>query len=149
MTRPETLLWRYLKAEHLAGLSFRRQTPIGNYIVDFACHAARLIVEVDGKTHDFVSRLRRDYRRDKWLSSRGYFVLRFTDQDVLQNLEGVLSVIGERARARSLNAPPSPPLPRKGGGSRLSKTFGNSARKTGDRSTKNWRSNLDEAGRTS
>jgi very-short-patch-repair endonuclease len=115
MTRAETLLWRYLKAGHLGGLSFRRQTPIGSYIADFVCHAARLIIEIDGETHDFEERQRRDTTRDRWLASRGYAVLRFTNDDVLSSLEGVLITIGDIARSR-LAAPPSLSLPRKGGG---------------------------------
>jgi very-short-patch-repair endonuclease len=115
MTRAETLLWRYIKAGHLDGLQFRRQAPMAAYIVDFVSHAAKLVIEVDGSTHDFESRLRRDQVRDRWLASRGYVVLRFTDEDVLSTLEGVLAVIHETATQR-LNAPPSLSLPRKGGG---------------------------------
>jgi very-short-patch-repair endonuclease len=116
MTRAETLLWRYLKAGHLDGLPFRRQTPIGSYIVDFACHAARIVVEVDGETHDFGARQRRDANRDRWLASRGYAVLRFTNDDVLSSLEGVVLTIRDAARSRQSSAPPSLSLPRKGGG---------------------------------
>src|ERR1700704_2548405 len=95
MTRAETLLWRYLKANHLEGLSFRRQTPLGPYIVDFVCHAAQVVIEIDGETHDFEAQQRRDSARDEWLASRGYVVQRFTNQDVLSNLEGVLLSILE------------------------------------------------------
>src|SRR5712692_5847944 len=83
MTRAETLLWRYLKAHHIDGLGFRRQVPMGTYIVDFVSYAARLVVELDGETHDFEERLRRDQVRDGWLESRGYVVLRFTNEQVL------------------------------------------------------------------
>jgi very-short-patch-repair endonuclease len=116
MTRAETLLWRYLKADHLEGLSFRRQAPMGSYIVDFVCHATRLVVELDGESHDFAERLRSDQVRDAWLASRGYRVLRFTNDEVLKNLEGVLTVVRETANDRVRNAPPSLSLPRKGGG---------------------------------
>jgi very-short-patch-repair endonuclease len=105
-------LWRYLKAEHLDGLSFRRQAPIGSYIVDFVCHAAAMVIEVDGETHDFETRLRRDATRDQWLASRGYAVLRFTNDDVRSSLEGVLLTIRDAARARLNNAPPSLSLAR-------------------------------------
>ncbi|HWM48841.1 MAG TPA: DUF559 domain-containing protein [Xanthobacteraceae bacterium] len=97
MTRAETLLWRYLKAGHLNGLGFRRQTPMGPYIVDFVSHAARVVVEVDGDTHDFATERRRDAVRDVWLASRGYVVLRFTNGQVLRELEGVLTVIAATA----------------------------------------------------
>src|SRR2546421_6363998 len=111
MTRAETLLWRYLKAGHIDGLQFRRQAPMGAYIVDFVCHAAKLVVELDGETHDFESRLKKDQVRDRWLLSRGYAVLRFTNREVLAALEGVLTVIHETANQR-LVVPPSLSLPR-------------------------------------
>ena len=113
MTRAETLLWRHLKADRLAGLNFRRQTPIGNYIADFVAHSCKLIVELDGESHNFEERIRRDQQRDRWLASRGYRVLRFTNEDVLKNLEGVALVIAEAAEQA---APLSLTLPRKGGG---------------------------------
>ena len=113
MTRAETLLWRHLKAGRLAGLGFRRQSPMGNYIADFVAHSCKLVVEVDGESHDFESRLRHDERRDAWFASRGYRVLRFANHDVMKNLEGV--VIAIRLAAEQA-APPSLTLPRKGGG---------------------------------
>ena len=113
MTRAETLLWRHLKADRLAGLNFRRQTPIGNYIVDFVAHSRKLIVELDGESHDFEERIRRDQRRDRWFESHGYRVLRFTNDDVLKNLEGVALSIAEAAEQA---VPLSLTLPRKGGG---------------------------------
>jgi len=116
MTRAETLLWRYIKAGHLDDLAFRRQAPIGKYIVDFVCHSARLIVELDGESHDSAGRIARDRTRDAWLSSRGYHVLRLTNADVLTNLEGVLALVQENANAQGCDAPPALSLPRKGGG---------------------------------
>src|SRR5262245_22450108 len=93
MTRAETLLWRYLKAHHIDDLGFRRQVPMQNYIADFVCHSARLVVEIDGESHDCASRQRRDQRRDAWFRSQGYTVLRFTNDDVLKNLEGVVEPV--------------------------------------------------------
>jgi very-short-patch-repair endonuclease len=116
MTRAETLLWRYIKAPHLDGLLFRRQVPMGAYVVDFVCHAVRIVVELDGESHDFEERLARDAVRDAWLTSRGYLVLRFTNQQVLSQLEGVLTVIRETARNGDRGVPLSLSLPRKGGG---------------------------------
>jgi very-short-patch-repair endonuclease len=116
MTRAEVLLWRYLKAHHLDGISFRRQAPMGRYVVDFVCHTAHLIVELDGETHDFDARQQHDAVRDGWLASRGYHVLRFTNEQVLSSLEGGLIVIRETAAARIRSTPPSLSLPRKGGG---------------------------------
>jgi very-short-patch-repair endonuclease len=113
MTRAETLLWRHLKAHRLAALGFRRQSPMGNYIADFVAHSRKLVVEVDGESHDFESRLRHDERRDQWFASRGYRVLRFTNDDVMRNLEGIVLAIGQAVEQA---APPSLALPRKGGG---------------------------------
>ncbi|NEV02962.1 endonuclease domain-containing protein [Bradyrhizobium uaiense] len=113
MTRAETLLWRHLKADRLAGLNFRRQVPIGSYVADFIAHSCKLVVEVDGESHDFEERIRHDERRDAWLGSRGYRVLRFTNDDVMKSLEGVVLSIAEAAEQA---APLSLTLPRKGGG---------------------------------
>ena len=113
MTRAETLLWRYLKAHRLARLGFRRQSPMGNYIADFVAHSCKLVVEVDGESHDFEERIRHDEGRDRWFASRGYRVLRFTNDEVMQNLEGVALAILQAAEQA---APPSLALPRKGGG---------------------------------
>ena len=111
MTRAETLLWRQLKAHRLAGASFRRQVPMGPYTADFVSHSYRVVIEVDGESHDFVSRQHIDARRDTWFSGRGYRVRRFTSDEVLKNLEGVVLAIAE-----ALQSPPSLSLPRKGGG---------------------------------
>jgi very-short-patch-repair endonuclease len=113
MTRAETLLWRYLKADRLAGLGFRRQSPIGNHTADFVAHSCKLVVEVDGESHDFEERIRHDDRRDRWFASRGYRVLRFTNDDVMKNLEGVLLAICQAAEQA---APLSLTLSRKGRG---------------------------------
>ena len=116
MTRAETLLWRYLKAHHIDGLGFRRQVPMRGYVADFACHAARLVIELDGESHDFAECQRSDKRRDAWFASQGYAVIRFTNDQVLTNLNGVVQVIRETAQAWLRNGPPSLALPHKGGG---------------------------------
>ena len=79
----------------LNGLKFRRQQPIGNYIVDFACFEKRVVVEVDGGQHQ--EKKDKDIERDMWLQSQGFQILRFWDNEVLKNIEGVLAVIGERS----------------------------------------------------
>jgi very-short-patch-repair endonuclease len=112
MTDAELRLWQRLRAHRLEGLSFRRQVPIGSYIVDFVCVAERLIIEVDGGQHSSS----RDDARDAWLSSQNFRILRFWNNDVLSNLEGVLERILEAVR----QSPPSLTLPRKGGGKRES-----------------------------
>jgi very-short-patch-repair endonuclease len=90
MTDAETLLWRYLRAHRLHGAKFRRQQPIGPYIVDYVHFEARLIVEADGGQHNDSHR---DTRRDEWLSSQGFRVLRFWNNEILSNPESVLEQI--------------------------------------------------------
>jgi len=116
MTRAEALLWRYLKAHRIDGLGFRRQVPMRGYIADFLCHSLRLVIEVDGESHDFASRQASDRRRDAWFASQGYAVLRFTNDDVLGNLAGVVEMIRATAAERNQGTPPSLSLPHKGGG---------------------------------
>jgi very-short-patch-repair endonuclease len=135
MTHTERLLWRYLKAGHLDGLSFRRQSPMGPYIVDFVSHATKVVVEVDGESHDFASQLERDRIRDAWLAARGYAVLRFSNGDVLRNLEGVLLAIRDTAIDRARELPPSLALPRKGGGNPHEPASAQSPAASLDRST--------------
>ena len=118
MTRAETLLRRYLKANRIDGLSFRRQVPMRNYIADFVCPSVKLIVELDGESHDFEERQKADQGRDAFFVSEGFQVLRFTDEQVMSSLEGVAEVIRQAATSRASGSPPSPTLPHKGGGSR-------------------------------
>lgn len=116
MTRAETLLWRYLKAHRIDGLGFRRQVPFRNYIADFACLSAKLIVELDGESHDFAERQLADEARDGFFASEGFQVLRFTNDEVMSGLEGVVEMIRQTAASRMASSP-SPTLPHKGGGS--------------------------------
>jgi very-short-patch-repair endonuclease len=90
-TEPETLLWRHLRAKGLGGLKFRRQEPIGNYIVDFVCFDRSLVVEIDGGQH--LREEAEDAERTSWLQDQGFKVLRFWNNDVMKNIEGVLRVI--------------------------------------------------------
>ena len=116
MTRAETLLWRHLKANRIDGLGFRRQTPMRNYIVDFVCMSAKLVVELDGESHDFAAPQETDQKRDAFFVSEGFQVLRFTNEQVMSNLEGVVEVIRQAAALRASGSPPSLTLPHKGGG---------------------------------
>lgn len=93
MTDAEQALWRSLRDRQVEGYRFRRQVPIGRYIVDFACLEKRLIVEVDGGQHQ-INR-DNDAIRDAWLVKEGYCVLRFWNNDVLGNRNGVLQRIVE------------------------------------------------------
>ena len=104
MTDAETKLWAALRAHRLGGLSFRRQTPIGRFIVDFVCHDRWLIVEIDGGQHADSTK---DTARDQWLTSKGYHVLRFWNSDVLKNRAGVLQVVVDAAR--EITPLPNPP----------------------------------------
>lgn len=103
MTLPEIVLWQALRKGRLAGLRFRRQHPIGPYILDFYCPGARLAVEIDGLAHDDAARVSHDERRDTWLAQRGVRVLRIHAADVLRDerLEGVLLGIEQSAAVRA------------------------------------------------
>jgi very-short-patch-repair endonuclease len=116
MTPAETLLWRYLKANRVDGLGFRRQTPIRNYIVDFVCHSAKVTIELDGASHDFEEQQKADEKRDAFFVSEGFQVLRFTNEQVMSNLEGVVETIRQIVSSRASGLPPSLTLPHKGGG---------------------------------
>ncbi|MBD0415819.1 endonuclease domain-containing protein [Oryzicola mucosus] len=89
MTEAELKLWNELRAHRLMGLSFRRQVPIGPYIVDFACSAKRLVVEVDGSQHGEATQAEYDAVRDTFLRSAGWTVQRFWNDDVLRDIDGV------------------------------------------------------------
>src|SRR5947209_19275695 len=91
MTLPEVLLWQALRKGRLASLRFRRQHPMGPYILDFYCPSARLAVEVDGSAHDIADQVQHDARRDEWLVKRGVNILRISAGDVLreEKLEGI------------------------------------------------------------
>ncbi|WP_066696598.1 endonuclease domain-containing protein [Sphingobium amiense] len=95
-TPAEQKLWLALRANRFENRQFTRQTIISPYIVDFASKAARLVIEIDGDTHSAEDRY--DARRTEFLESLGYHVIRFGNPDVMENLEGVLSVIGEAMR---------------------------------------------------
>lgn len=99
-TEAEQKLWSALRAHRLLELSFRRQHPIGPFIADFACVPVKIVVELDGGQHYSEPGHVRDARRDAALSERGFLVLRFSNLDVLQNLDGVLDVIAATAKAR-------------------------------------------------
>ena len=90
-TGAEKKLWSRLRDRRLASAKFRRQLPIGPYIADFACVEAQLIVELDGGQH--ADRAEHDEARSAFLNSKGFRVLRFWNNDVLLNIEGVLTVI--------------------------------------------------------
>jgi very-short-patch-repair endonuclease len=87
----ERLIWRHLRGKQLEGYKFRRQEPLGNYIVDFVCFSKKLIIEVDGGQHAIEAD--KDQERDNWLMSQGFKVLRFWSNEVLGNPEGIIESI--------------------------------------------------------
>jgi very-short-patch-repair endonuclease len=115
MTDAEYKLWQALRRDQIQGLHFRRQHPLGPYTLDFYCPSIQLCIEVDGGQH---AELRKadDDRRTRWLADNGVMVVRYWNNDVLSNLEGVLTdlirIIENRAQALT----PSHPLPLSGGG---------------------------------
>ncbi|MBT9540433.1 endonuclease domain-containing protein [Thiobacillus sp.] len=113
-TDSESLLWLHLRAHRLSGLKFRRQQPIGVYIVDFLCADKKLIVELDGGQHQ--ERIEYDAARDAWLKSEGYVVLRYWNNEVMGNLEEVLEDIGRMAGVFAEASPSPQPLSPQGRG---------------------------------
>lgn len=111
MTDAERKLWYALRDRRFAGTKFRGQVPVGPFIADFICYPARLVIEVDGGQH---AESARDERRDRWFAANAFRVLRFWNNEVLKNLEGVLTVILEALEqtaphpARASRGHPSP-----------------------------------------
>ena len=112
LTFAEKQLWKALR--QLTDFHFRRQAPMGRYVVDFVCHRSRLIVEVDGGVHDIDAVAARDNERDAWLAGRGYRVIRLTNSQVIGAAEAAIEAILAGAVARTPTPDPSP----QGGGER-------------------------------
>ena len=101
LTPPEARLWLHLKGDKLAGLGFRKQHPVGPYILDFYCAAAKLGVEVDGASHATAERIAHDRRRTEWLArNKGIRVIRIAALAVRDELDGVLGFIRREAEIR-------------------------------------------------
>ena len=107
-TKAESLLWYELRDLKAEGFKFRRQSPIGPYIVDFACFDPKLIVEVDGNSHETASGKRHDANRDAYLNSLGFEVIRIDEPDVLPSAWHVAQMV--RARAAHCRTHPTRPL---------------------------------------
>ncbi len=97
-TSVEELLWARLRNRQLEGHKFRRQVPLGRFIVDLACYDARLVIEVDGGQH--AERREEDAARTQWLESRGFRILRLWNNEVQERMEGVLARILEELEER-------------------------------------------------
>ena len=93
MTKQERILWKLLRKKSINNLKFRRQYPIGNYIVDFICNEKNLIIEIDGGQHNEDQNIIYDQVRTKYLESKGYKVIRFWNNDIDNNIEGVYQEI--------------------------------------------------------
>ena len=104
-TDTERLLWKHLRARHMAGFKFRRQVLIEPYIVDFACLEAKLIVEADGGQH--AQQVDYDRERSAFLETLGYTVMRFWDHEILVNTDAVL----EQIHRFLMDIPSPPPSP--------------------------------------
>ncbi len=110
MTEAEKRVRRILRSQQIKGYKFRRQVPIGCYLADFACHEARLIVEIDGGQHALSSP--REAERNAFLQNEGYRIVRFWNNEVLANLDGVYATIAEQLGRIT----PTQTLPHRGGG---------------------------------
>jgi 5-methyltetrahydrofolate--homocysteine methyltransferase/ATP-dependent helicase HrpA len=98
MTETETILWSKLKNKQLEGLKFRRQHPYGRFVLDFYCHSLKLCVKIDGEVHQEKMNVEYDVVRTKMLKDNGIEELRFTNQEVKQNLEIVLDEILKKSK---------------------------------------------------
>jgi very-short-patch-repair endonuclease len=110
MTKAEVVLWKALKEANRHGYNFRRQHPIGPYIADFASALDRLVIEVDGWTHGSDMEVRHDARRDAYLRTRGWQVIRVSNDDIYAGVERIVEIILARlpppARAKSRASSP-------------------------------------------
>ena len=119
LSLPEKLLWVRIRRNEL---NFRRQHPIGEYVLDFYCPAAKLAIEVDGAAHDFGDRPQRDERRTSWLNEQGVEVLRIPAKDVLadpdENADALIRLCAERGKPLHHSPPASGPPPHASGAGR-------------------------------
>jgi very-short-patch-repair endonuclease len=112
MTGPETRLWSRLRGSQLQGLKFRRQHGIGPYIVDFYCPEQFLVIEVDDDSHADADQIPKDQLRDRYFQSLGLHVIRYINDDIMKNLDGLLENLAERLSSGSTS--PRPSLRRRG-----------------------------------
>jgi len=106
MTWPEKLFWSRIKAKQFFGLKFRKQHPIGPYIVDFYCASRSLVIEIDGMSHTDAEA---DAWRQRWLESNGMKMLRYSNDDVIVDIDGVIEDLEHQLGSTSENHPPLAP----------------------------------------
>ena len=106
MTEAEKKVWHGLRGRQTQGYRFRHQVPLGRFIVDFVCHEARLIIEIDGGQHEPSSE--KEIRRTRFLETEGYHVLRFWNNEVLENPSGVQTVIAQHLHRHHPHPNPPP-----------------------------------------
>ena len=94
-TKEENIIWQLLRNRKFYGYKFKRQVPIGNYIVDFLCYEKSIVVEIDGGEHNTPDALLKDKNRTQYLESQGYKVIRFCNSDVNNNIQGVYEKLME------------------------------------------------------
>ncbi|GJL95731.1 MAG: endonuclease [Hyphococcus sp.] len=105
-TNAERLFWRAVKVKRLNGFKFRRQHPLGSYVVDFICLEKKLIIELDGSQHAMEGQSIHDAARTQWLETIGFTVIRYWNDDIYNNLNGVLDEVLEYLSAPSGHLPP-------------------------------------------
>ena len=113
MSEPEKRFWLRLRSKQFFNLKFRRQHGIGQYIVDFYCPERQVVIELDGDTHGETSQIIKDEKRQSFLKSLGIKVVRYTNEEIMKNIEGVLEDLSNKL----LNDLPPLTPPYKGGGS--------------------------------
>ena len=104
-TRSEIRLWLYLKGKKVMGYDFHRQKPIGNYIADFYCPKVQLVIEVDGYTHNFEEVVKKDHKKQGYLENLGIMVLRFKDEEVIEDIDSVLKRIEQHILEHTPRSP--------------------------------------------
>ncbi|WP_296574366.1 DUF559 domain-containing protein [Phreatobacter sp.] len=116
-TFQDRLIWNTIRQLDIPGFHPRRQAPIGPYIVDFACHGLKLVIEIDVDHHGYGAQARKDQRRDADLAAHGYAVVRVTNQHIAESLDGAVETILAACLRRAASLPPTPaPSPPQAGG---------------------------------
>ena len=114
MTPQERKLWYIIKNRQFFGYRFRRQFPLGQYIVDFICRAKKIIIEIDGGQHNEIKNIQYDNKRTEYLISEGYKVIRFWNNDIDKNIGGVYEKLKEVFEIGENITPPQPSPSREG-----------------------------------